>query len=86
MKMEKPIKGLKNIELYFDGANSRFPLKICSLCGQPIKTGSNRLILLESKIKKAKHSYMNKTTTKAILWFHFKCRRKLIKYLVSLKP
>jgi hypothetical protein len=83
--MDKPIKGLKNIELYFDGVNSRFPLKICGICGQPIKPGSNRIILTESKVKKGKHSYMNKITSKAILWFHFKCRRRLIKYLDSHK-
>jgi len=82
MIKNKQIKGLKNVELYFNmNGNVRYKLKICSICGQPIKSGAHRLILTESKIKKGRYSYLNRTTSKAVLWFHFRCRRKLFKLL-----
>jgi len=54
--MMKPIKGLENIELFFDGINSRFPLKICSICGQPIKRKANIVVITEVKRLKPKNS------------------------------
>ncbi len=78
-KINKPIKGLKNIGLYFDGIQSRFPLRICSICGQPVESNSNRLILTEFKIDRRRAYWNKQTKSKTLLCFHIKCKNKLMK-------
>jgi len=83
--MEKPIKGLKNVKLYFDGIindkYSRFPLKICNICGQPIKRKSNILVLTEVKRLKPKNAWDQQTTSKTLFHFHLRCKRRLLKLI-----
>ena len=79
--MMKPIKGLENIELFFDGINSRFPLKICSICGQPIKRKANIVVITEVKRLKPKNAWDKQTTSKTLFHFHLRCKRKLLKLI-----
>lgn len=82
--MNNNIKGIENAQLYFDGLNTRFPLKICNICGQPIKRDSNKLILTEFKMLKHKNVWDKKSTSKTIFHFHLRCKSKLIKKINSL--
>ena len=80
---DKPIKGLKNIGLYFDGLQSRFPVRICSICGQPVKSGSSRITLTEFKVDRRRKSWDRPIKSRTLLWFHVKCKNKLIKRIES---
>jgi len=77
------IRGLKNVERYFNSLNSRFPLRICEICKQPVDVSSNRLILTEFKTDKRTVSWNRKTKSKTLLYFHIKCKKKLLDKLRS---